>query len=293
VNADAPNADAPNLDASPAASPTPPPLLAAQAVVVTARGRRLLDGVTFAARPGEVVALVGANGAGKSTLLRVLAGDVRPTRGRALFDGRPVSAWESAALARRRGFLPQESTLAFPFTAAEVVLMGRAPHLGGRGERASDHAVVAEALAAVRLAGFADRLYPTLSGGERQRVQLARVLAQLAPDPAAGGAGAALPRALLLDEPVASLDLAHQHCVLALVRALARGGAAAVAVLHDLNHAAQYADRVVVLRGGRLFAEGAPAAVFTAATVREAFGAAVTVLDHPCAACPLIVSVPA
>jgi iron complex transport system ATP-binding protein len=250
-------------------------------------GAVLLGGVTLAVRPGEVVAVVGPNGAGKSTLLKVAAGERAPSAGRATLDGRPLAARSPEHLAIRRAVLPQQSALAFGFTAFEVAMLGRTPHAATRD---GHEAAAWRALERAGVAHLAERRYPTLSGGEQQRVHLARALAQL-DGPAAPDAPRA-PRYLLLDEPTASLDLAHQHAVLALARAHAEAGGGVLVVLHDLNLAAQYADRLAVLRGGRLLAEGRPAEVLDPGLVHAAFDVPVVVLPHPCLACPLVVPMP-
>jgi iron complex transport system ATP-binding protein len=259
-------------------------LLQAEALQVIRAGRALLDGVELAVRPGEVLALLGPNGAGKSTLLRCLCGELAPDAGQVRINGRPVAAWGARDLARRRAVLPQHSALGFPFTVLEVVLMGRIPH-GGPGP--GDEGRALAALEAAEVAHLTGRTYTTLSGGERQRVHLARVLVQLwdaLPD--------AEPRWLMLDEPTASLDLAHQHATLALARRWAGEGVGVLVVLHDLNLAAQYADRVAVLQAGRLLALDSPCAVFEPALIARAFGLAVRVLSHPELDCPLVVPSP-
>lgn len=252
------------------------PVLNATDLTVRRGDRALLDRVSLALAPGRVTALVGPNGAGKSTLLRILSGELAPDSGRVAFLDRQLSAWPVAALARHRAVLPQESDLAFPFRVEEVVRLGRIPHPGG-GDSATDHALARAALAQVDLESFADRLYPTLSGGEKQRVHLARALAQLQPDPASSPPVA---RALFLDEPTASLDLAHQHSVLALARALARRENVAVfSVLHDLNLALAYADDLLALVSGRIVAAGPVSTTLTPKLVREVFGIHATL--HP------------
>jgi iron complex transport system ATP-binding protein len=200
-------------------------------------------------------------------------------------DGRPLEALPEREQARRRAVLPQQSQLHFAFSALEVVLMGRTPHLRGA-ESARDWEVAHAALRTVGMDDFADRDVPTLSGGEQQRVHLARALAQIWTPPEAGH------RYLLLDEPTASLDLAHQHQVLRTAAGLAADGVGVLAILHDLNLAAQYADRLAVLRRGRLLADGPPADVLDPALVHAAFDVAVTVLPHPCFTCPLVVALP-
>ncbi|MFD8067850.1 heme ABC transporter ATP-binding protein [Streptomyces parvulus] len=254
--------------------PLPPPpaapgdvLAEAEAVRVLLGGRPVLDGVDVRVRAGEVLALVGPNGAGKSTLLGALAADVPAAEGVVRVHGRPAGEWSAPELALRRAVLPQSASLSFPFPVAEVVRMGRAPWAGGERE-AEDDTAVAEAMARTEVAGFAGRSFSALSGGERARVALARVLAQRAP-------------LLLLDEPTAALDLRHQELVLRLCRERARAGDAVVVVLHDLALAAAYADRVAVLRAGRIAAEGAPAEVFDEDLLSEVYDQPVEVLPHP------------
>ncbi|UOQ54805.1 heme ABC transporter ATP-binding protein [Hymenobacter cellulosivorans] len=246
-------------------------------------GRKpLLRDVSLQARPGELLAIVGANGAGKSTLLRLLSGDVAPSDGLVQFDGQPLASIPAAMLARRRAVLTQQHTLSLAFRVQELVLMGRYPYFRGQ-PSAHDYAVVADALATVGLSALAERSYPTLSGGEQQRAQLARVLAQV---------WEAELGFLLLDEPLTGLDLNHQHHTLDVARALVQRGFGVVAVLHDLNLAAQYADQVLVLRQGAVVASGVPAAVLTAAHIEHAFDIAVELLPHPSLDCPLIVPRP-
>lgn len=256
------------------ARPAPPPpaspgevLAEAEALRVLLGGRPVLDGVDVLVRAGEVLALVGPNGAGKSTLLGALAADVPAAEGVVRVHGRPVSAWSAPELALRRAVLPQSASLSFPFPVEEVVRMGRAPWAGGD-EADEDDAVVADAMSRTEVTGFAGRPFSALSGGERARVALARVLAQRAP-------------LLLLDEPTAALDLRHQELVLRLCRERARAGDAVVVVLHDLALAAAYADRVAVLRAGRVAADGPPAEVFAEELLSEVYDQPVEVLPHP------------
>ncbi|MEV6350730.1 heme ABC transporter ATP-binding protein [Actinoplanes sp. NPDC051851] len=247
----------------------------ASEVVVRLGGRPVVDGVSFHVDPGEVVALVGPNGAGKSTLLAALAGDLPLIAGNIGLDGRPLAEWKPIELARRRAVLPQKASLSFPFTAGEVIAMGRAPW-AGQPESAEDDEAVAEAMRVTDTTGFAHRPFPALSGGEQARVALARVLAQRTPE-------------LLLDEPTAALDLRHQELVLGAARDRAAAGAAVVVVLHDLGLAAAYADRAYVLAAGKVRAAGPPAEVFTAALLSEVYQHDVEVLDHPGGGAPLVV----
>ncbi|WP_343713993.1 heme ABC transporter ATP-binding protein [Inquilinus sp.] len=241
----------------------------------------LLDGVDLTIAPGRLTAVIGPNGAGKSTLLRCLCGEIAPAAGRITLDGTPISGWDLVAMARRRAVLPQQVTLDFPLTAREVVALGRGPHRGVA-DAAADRRAVDAAMAAADVTALADRSYPTLSGGEQQRVQFARALAQIH-----GTAGA--PAYLLLDEPTASLDLAHQSTVLRVARGLADAGTGVLAILHDLNQAARFADEVVLLRRGRVFAAGPPAGVLTAATVEAVFGCPVEIVANPHSDRPFLV----
>ena len=234
-------------------------------------GRWLVREVDFAVAPGEVVALVGPNGAGKSTVLRLLAGDMPPTAGRVLIDGRPVDAFSPRELALRRAVLPQQTVLEFAFTAREVVSMGRAPRRSD-----ADEAVVTRELVRTDALHVAERIYPSLSGGEQGRVALARVLAQEAP-------------ILLLDEPTASLDLRHQQMIMEVAHQIAAGGGMVVVVLHDLNLAACFADRICVLREGRIVADGPPWATMTERLLEEVFDCPIAVRTHPVRDCPLII----
>ncbi|MEV0018921.1 heme ABC transporter ATP-binding protein [Streptomyces tendae] len=262
--------------------PVPPPpaapgdvLAAAEGLRVRLGGRPVLDGVDVEVRAGEVLALVGPNGAGKSTLLGALAADVPAAEGSVSIHGRPVAGWSAHELALRRAVLPQSASLSFPFAVEEVVRMGRAPWAGGDRED-EDEAAVTEAMARTEVTGFADRPFSALSGGERARVALARVLAQRAP-------------LLLLDEPTAALDLRHQELVLRLCRERARAGDAVVVVLHDLALAAAYADRVALLRSGRIAAGGPPAEVFAEGLLSEVYDQPVEVFPHPRTAALLVV----
>lgn len=262
----------------PAPSPSLP-VLELRSVALRLGERWLFEDLSFALRPGEFVALLGPNGAGKSSLLSLLSGERSPSRGAVLWEGRELSDLAPLERARRLALLPQESAISFPFTALEVATMGRYPH-GGSSEEQRSFAL--RSLARCGADGLAERLYPTLSGGERQRVQLARVLAQIAEAPRGHG------RCLLLDEPTSNLDLAHQHATLRLAKELAEEGVAVLAILHDLNLAASYADRIALLDGGRLCAVGPPEEVLRPAAIRETYGVASSTVAHPWRSRPLI-----
>lgn len=242
-------------------------LRARQVGVERGAGRRVLDQVDLDVVAGEILALVGPNGAGKSTLLGALSGELETATGTVELDGRPISRWAPVDMARRRAVLPQTHTVGFPFTAREVVAMGRAPWARTT-RQDDDEPAIAAALAATDTEHLAARPFPALSGGERARVALARVLAQDTPT-------------LLLDEPTAALDLGHQEQVLHLARTRAEHGAAVVVVLHDLGIAAAYADRVAVLESGRLAACGPPRDILTTPLLSRVYQHPVDVFDHP------------
>lgn len=258
-------------------------MIEVQNISVIANRRYLLRAVSLGLHPGELVAVVGPNGAGKSTLLKVLCGDVRPQAGEVLLEARPLSAWTALQQAQRRAVLPQESSLSFPFVAFEVTLMGRSPHTQGL-TSLKDQRIAKEALERTGVFGLASRDYPTLSGGEKQRVQLSRVLAQIWEVLPSGH------RYLFLDEPTNNLDLAHQHHTLQIAKQFACEGVAVLAVLHDLNLAAQYADKIVMLCKGSVVATGTPHEVLTEDTLCSVFETPVIVTKHPCFDCPLVVA---
>jgi iron complex transport system ATP-binding protein len=209
--------------------------------------KEILHGVDFVAAPGQMTAIAGPNGSGKSTLMKALCGEVE-YRGDVTLNDRDLGAYSAAALAQQRGVLPQATTVAFPFRVSEIVALGlMSGHYGARAD------LPLRALDRVGLQGYGERLYQELSGGEQQRVQLARVLVQVW-EPQEHGT----PRWLLLDEPVSSLDIAHQLQVMHLARDYARAGGGVISVMHDLNLPAMFADRIVLMQSGRVAAEGPP-----------------------------------
>ncbi len=242
---------------------------------------QILRSCDLSVEPGRLTVVVGPNGAGKSTLLRALAGEITTSSGAVTLDGDDITAMDSGDLARRRAVLPQSSMLQAAFRARSVVELGRTPHRG-RVSHGADAAAIDSAMLRTGTSAFSERLYPSLSGGEQQRVHLARALAQIT------GLSSAY---LLLDEPTSSLDLQHQHRVLAVARGLARQGRGVLAVVHDLNLASQYADVVCMMHEGTTAMTGPPATVFTSETIRAVFGTEVLITKHPCDTCPLIVAV--
>lgn len=219
---------------------------------------RVLHSVSLTMHAGEFITIGGPNGAGKSTLLSLMAGLSRPVEGHCRFLDRDVYQWPRLAFARKVAVVTQSDPLAFPFTAAQVVAMGRTPHAIGFLESAADHAAIARAMVQTETDQFRHREFRTLSGGEKQRVLLASALAQE-------------PEVLLLDEPATHLDLQHQVALHQLLQQLKQSGLLIVAITHDLNLAAAYADRLLLIHNGQVKADGTPLEVLTPATIRDVF----------------------
>lgn len=238
----------------------------------------VLEGVSFAVEPGELVGLVGPNGAGKTTLIRTALGALTPRRGMVKLQGDPVGTLSSTAASRRVAAVPQQSGVTFNFTVREVVEMGRHPHAPRLGSD-PDSEAVERAMERTAVADLAHRDIDAVSGGERQRVLLARALAQDTP-------------ALLVDEPTASLDVNHQIRTLELVGDLASEGRAVLAAIHDLNLAARYCDRLVVLADGAIQAVGPPERVLESDTIEAAFDTRAVVHRDPITAAPVVTALP-
>ncbi|MBD0371699.1 MAG: ABC transporter ATP-binding protein [Pyrinomonadaceae bacterium] len=257
-------------------------MLEAKAITVRYGAREAVAGVTLSAELGLLTAIIGPNGAGKSTLMRALNGAKELSGGEILLDGKPLREFARRAVGRRIAVVAQESELRFPVTVMEFVLGGRYAwaSTGAWGwETERDIEAAKRALFETELTDFAARLVSELSGGERQRVVLARALATEA-------------SILLLDEPTANLDLAHQAAMLSLVRERCdKRGASAVVVTHDVNLAAAFADRVLLIKGGRTLAAGAPREVLKPDTLRELFDIQVLVDEHPVTGAPRITPV--
>jgi len=231
--------------------------------------RPAVRGISISVVPGRLLAVVGPNGAGKTTLLKLLAGSLRPQAGEVRLDERPLGELADRERARAVAVVPQSESSPFSVTVREMVAMGRYAHLGSW-ERAGsrDRAVVQSALERCAVLPFAERLLDQLSGGESQRARIARALAQEAP-------------VLLLDEPTAGLDLRYRMELFHLLRELRRDGLAVLVVTHDLNLAARFADRLLLLDLGRVRARGAPARVLSRETLEEVYGWPLRVMGHP------------
>lgn len=250
-------------------------MLTATNLVFRAGRRALIDRVSVSFEPGRLHLIIGPNGAGKSTLIRMLARLLRPSEGQVLYDGEDVSRRNERDLALRRAVLSQAVEVAFSLPVRELVLMGRYPHFTAR-PGASDLHVCEEVMRFFDVDGMADRSYGTLSGGEKQRVQFARVLAQIW-RPLEG-----VTRVLFLDEPLTFLDIRHQIDFMHKVRVFAtQKDVIAVGVVHDLNLAAQFADRLLLLHQARILADGLTQDVLTEEHLGAAFAVCPVLLTNP------------
>lgn len=243
--------------------------------------KTLISDISLTVIPGEVLAVLGPNGAGKSTLFKVMAGEYQHYNGTLILNDQAFEQHAGRDRASIVGVLPQSSQLNFAFTAFEVVMLGRLPHSTGR---IRDREITYQAMEQADVKHLAQALYPSLSGGEKQRVQLARVLCQIWEEVPGQN------RYLLLDEPTSALDLAHQHHTLSLARELAAQGVGVLSILHDLNLAAQYADRILLLGKGEVVAQGVVDEILTPDKISKLYGIDVEVIPHPKRAHPLVVS---
>ena len=232
--------------------------------------RSVIRDFSFQLYPGELLGLVGPNGCGKTSVIKSLSRILTPRSGRILLDGKDLRGIVRSELARIIGVVPQNPSLPETFTVFEVVILGRNPHMGLlSGETARDIAIVRQAMERTGITHLAKRRIGELSGGEKQRVTIARVLAQE-------------PQVILMDEPTANLDIAQQMDILDLITGMCHEkNTASLIAIHDLNIAAQYCSRIIMLKDGELYAEGTPSEVITADNVREVFGADTTIYPHP------------
>ena len=237
-------------------------MIEAQNVHYRIGGKTLLEDVSLRLVPGKITAIMGPNGAGKTTLLKCLTGALNPEKGRVFLDNQPIGNYSLQALAKKRAVLSQNTPINFPFTALEIVMMGRSPYANTASSK-NDLEIAQKALSAVDVWDLQNRLFPTLSGGEQQRVQLARVLVQLWEQKNA---------CLFLDEPTSALDLKHQHHILQLAQRFAQTHAFTVCmVLHDIALAKRYSDQALLLQNGKILASGDTNTVFTLENLSEAF----------------------
>ncbi len=228
----------------------------------TIKKHTLLRGINFSVRPGEFIAILGSNGAGKSTLIKLLSGEYQPSEGLIKLHGNAISNYADLDLAAIRATMSQQHQVTADFSVEEVVMMGRYPHYSGQ-PKANDLAIVQKAMELCGITLLAERSILSLSGGERQRAHLARILAQIWEQPQA---------LLLLDEPISAMDVRFQHQTLSIARALANKGWMVIAVLHDINLSAQYADRLLLMKHGRKLMDGTASEVLTSRNIYTVFG---------------------
>lgn len=255
-------------------------MIKASNLSVRLSGKQVLHGVELEALAGKFTAIVGPNGSGKTTTLRAVAGEIR-YGGTVSINGHDIATLKPWELALKRAVLPQATVISFPFTVREIIRMGLSVSAQTHPEEIDR--IAREALDAVDLAGFAGRFYQELSGGEQQRVQLARALCQIW-DPVRGGE----PTFLLLDEPVSSLDIRHQLTIMRLARSFCGRGGGVIAIMHDLNLTAMFADHMVMMKNGRVHAAGSPQEVMTDAVMENVFGCHMRVNATPAGAVPFV-----
>jgi len=240
-------------------------------------GQKILRNLNLRIRDGEFVGIIGPNGAGKSTLLKIMDGILRPSAGQCWLQGKHLSAIPRKSLARMIGYVPQEFSIAFDFTVQEVVSMGRFPYLSAFGrEGLQDYRVIESAMKATEVWELRQRKFNTLSGGEKQRVILASALAQE-------------PRILLLDEPTSALDIKHQVHFLEILSELQQTENMTVVIAtHDINLASQFCQRLIILKNGKIVAQGAPEDVITKDLILKVYELEVEIVPHPISGLPLL-----
>ncbi len=244
-----------------------------------AGSKTLIDQLSFTAQRRELLAILGANGAGKSTLMKLLCRELKPFKGDIKINQQPLNDYKLAQLARTRAVLAQHHTLSVSFLAEELVMMGRYPHFDHQ-PTANDEKIVKQVMQQTGITHLTGRDYHTLSGGEQQRVQLARVIAQVYDCPDA---------CLFLDEPTNGLDIQYQQQIMVLARALADEGYCVICILHDINYAARFADRILMLKDGKKVVEGTPREVVTQKHIFDTFNIKVKLMDCEGFDCPLVI----
>jgi iron complex transport system ATP-binding protein len=257
-------------------------MLEVRQLVCRISGRAIVDNISISFEPGRLHVIVGPNGSGKSTFLKAFSGEWIPAAGSISYDGAALASLDKTALARRRAVMTQLPELQFPLSVDEIVMMGRYPHFSFR-PSPKDRAICQQSMSRLSISSLSGRDYLTLSGGERQRVQFARALAQIWEAPSTGS------RYLFLDEPVSSLDIHYQHQFLELARTLVKENIVLVVILHDLNLALQYADRMIFMKEGRIAAEGSVPGIVTPGLIREIFDVEARLLEDPQSGMPVIV----
>jgi iron complex transport system ATP-binding protein len=257
-------------------------MLSAENIQYSVGKKAILNGVTAAFHPGEFNMILGPNGSGKSTFLKIFAGEISHFKGNVFYNDEDIHVLDTASLAKQRAVMSQQPELSFPLAVEEVVMMGRYPHFtfnpGNKDERICD-----EVIQQLKLQPFRDRNYLTLSGGEKQRVQFARMLAQIWETPDSGF------RYIFLDEPLNNLDISFQQEFLQVCRMMADKKTVLIAVMHDINLALQYADKVFFLKNGYVLSNGKPAEIVTEELIEEVFDVKVNIIKNPITNLPLII----
>jgi len=244
--------------------------------------KQILKNVSATFLPGEFNMILGPNGSGKSSFLKIFSGEINKFHGTVLYENKKIRELGKQQLAKQRAVMSQEADLVFPLLVEEVVMMGRYPHFNFNPNK-KDFAICDEVIGRMNLADFKQRNYMTLSGGEKQRVQFARVLAQVWEEPTDGY------RYLFLDEPLNSLDISYQHEFLTLAAELIKHHTVLIAVMHDINLAAHYADNLFFLKEGEMVINGRPKDILTATTVEQVFNIKTTVIENPVTGKPLVI----